>query len=310
MLLPSRSRGSRLAVIDLGSNTFHILIVQAWESPEYFTELFRERRFIYLARGGVSHITEDRYRAGIECLKDFKSHIDQYRVDDVIAIGTAALRSAENGAQFISDVVGSTGISIELINGDEESSLIFEGNKFLLNDSSEPGLIMDIGGGSVEFILYEADEMIRNYSFPLGISELRARFKLSEPIELEELKGLYKDLDREMKDMFDALVKRSPRQLLGASGPFEILQSIAGDTISKHPKAYSRDYFKAVAKSILSVDLEGRKNIQGMPESRYDLSKESFILMKYIMDRAQSLNDILVSPYAIKEGLIRNWLFN
>ena len=155
----SANRGP-VAVMDLGTNTFHLLIARGdAANPE---ELFHTTVPVKLGEGGINSgiIQPAAYQRGIETMLNFSARIKEFTAERVSAIATSALRSASNGRDFIDEVRGRTGIAIETINGDREAQYIYEGVKAGHCLTAKNSLILDIGGGSVEFILGNIDRIL------------------------------------------------------------------------------------------------------------------------------------------------------
>src|SRR3954468_7977947 len=135
-----------IAVMDLGTNTFHLLIAAGdANDPEI---IFKTTDPVKLGEGGINKgiIQPAAFERGVKAMQQFNEHILKHNVGQIRAIATSALRSASNGQDFINEVKAKTGISIETINGDEEAGFIYKGVKAggCLNDKN--ALIMDIGG--------------------------------------------------------------------------------------------------------------------------------------------------------------------
>ena len=123
-------------------------------------------------------------------LKSFRIILDKLQIKKVKAIGTAALRTASNGQEFIDTVKKKYNISIELIDGNREAELIYKGVILAIPFQEKNYLLMDIGGGSVEFIIANKNKVLWAKSFPIGVAVLYKRFQHSEPILPEEVKGV------------------------------------------------------------------------------------------------------------------------
>ena len=141
---------NRIAVIDLGTNTFHILIAEA-QADHSFKDLHRQRFFVKLAEEGIETIGEAPLERGFKALTHFKNLIEELQVIKVKAIGTAALRTASNGPAFVQQVKEKLGFQIELISGDQEATFIHKGVSLAVPFKEQNYLLMDIGGGSVEY---------------------------------------------------------------------------------------------------------------------------------------------------------------
>ncbi|MEN0005954.1 MAG: hypothetical protein AAF798_17520, partial [Bacteroidota bacterium] len=120
------SSNQRFAVIDLGTNTFHLLITEALPAGG-FSEVYRERKFTQLAEEGIETIGAAALQRGLKALQHFKQQLTAHQVEQVRAFGTAALRTASNGPDFIRQVAEEIGIDIQLISGTEEARLIHLG---------------------------------------------------------------------------------------------------------------------------------------------------------------------------------------
>ena len=164
-----------VAIIDCGTNTFHLLIIQ--EQGDVAKELYRDRVAVRIGKGGISDgkiIPEAADRA-ITTLKDFKKTIDLYDVKEIHAFATSAFRNASNGEDVRDLIMDRTGINIEIISGEREAELIYEGVNAALAIGKEPALIMDIGGGSVEFIIATENDLLWKHSFEIGSTNMKER---------------------------------------------------------------------------------------------------------------------------------------
>ena len=152
MSLKTKYMLNRYAIIDLGTNTFHLLVAEQ-QLDNSFKELYRKRYFVKLAEEGIETIGQASLQRGLVALQHFRQVIDELQVKKVKAIGTAALRTATNGPAFVQQVKEDFAISIELITGSQEAAYIHQGVAMAVPFQEENYLLMDIGGGSVEFII-------------------------------------------------------------------------------------------------------------------------------------------------------------
>ena len=145
---------SRKAVIDIGTNTFHLLIAEIKENQE-IKVIFKKTIPVKLGEGGVEKglIAEAAYQRGIDALIDFRKDLNQYQIKNIKATATAAVRDAANGKDFIDEALAKADIKITIIDGLKEAEYIYLGAKASGVLDQENVLIMDIGGGSVEFII-------------------------------------------------------------------------------------------------------------------------------------------------------------
>jgi len=179
---PSSANNNTVAVMDLGTNTFHLLIAQGdAANPE---ELYHTTVPVRLGEGGINNgiIQPAAYKRGVDTLVQFSEKIAEFKAERVSAMATSALRSASNGKDFIEEVRAKTGIEIETISGDREAKYIYEGVKAGKCLTKQNSLILDIGGGSVEFILGNEEEIIWKRSFEIGAARMLDKFHKIDPI--------------------------------------------------------------------------------------------------------------------------------
>jgi len=293
----------KLAVIDLGTNTFHLLIVSLNENGS-FTELYRERKFIKLGENGVECIGNAPYTRGINALLDFKSVLGEHAVDDVRVCGTAALRTASNGQQFVNEIKAKTDLDISLISGDEEARLIYLGVRQAVPFDSDIGMIMDIGGGSVEFIIADKNQIFWAQSFPIGVSVLRNEFHEEEPISKSEIENVKKHLDEILEPLKSALKGYQVNNLIGASGTFDVLElMLVNEKLSDVHSEVSAADFGPLYQQLLKTTLEQRLEMPNLPNDRADMIIVALVLIDYILKLAK-IEKITISAYAMKEGML------
>ncbi len=295
----------RHAVIDLGTNTFHLLIAeQGTEFPIH--EVHRERRFIKLAEEGIENIGPGPYQRGMETLLHFRKVLDEYAipVEQVRAFGTAALRTAANGGQFLREVREKTGLQVQLISGGREAELIYKGVVLAVPPTGERMLIMDIGGGSVEFIIADEGGICWAQSFPIGVAVLYHRFHRHEPIREEEIQKLKAFLQSVLSPLKQALADFPCRHLAGASGTFDVLADFIGKgaTNPLHTIVNVPDFFPFYAK-LLRLNKAERRDMPGLPPERADMIVVALILLEAVLLMANT-EQIFTSAYAMKEGML------
>lgn len=299
---------ARFAVIDLGTNTFHLLIVQP-SDHENFEVIYRQREYVKLAASGIHHIDESAFQRGIHTLNNFAQLMQQYGVRQYKAIGTAALRTAENGLLFIQAVKKGTGLDITLISGEEEAYLIWKGVQQKIPFSSQPQLIIDIGGGSVEGIIAKKNEVLFSKSFPVGVAILKNRFHQTEPISPIEIQKLYDFLTQQFASLIQEVKNHQVKTLIGAAGNFEVLaqQPHLSNPSLKGIPSISIATFQAYSAAVIAQKLEERLQNPVIPTQRADMIVVALLLIKFILSSGP-IEHILVSSYALKEGVITDLL--
>lgn len=293
----------RLAVIDCGTNTFHLLVVDL--SPDKtFKQVYRQRQYVRLGQEGLDLIGAAPFQRGVDCIAVFKEKMLELGVRHYRAFGTEALRRATNGWEFVEAVRKATGVQIQLITGDEEARLIHLGVKQAVPFFEGKTLIMDIGGGSVEFIIASEDEVFWAQSFPIGVQVLFSRFQQHDPILPEETAAIHRHLDELLAPLHAALRQHETPLLTGASGSFEVVEDMLVRQ-KPHPlySSVGKEEFYQVHHKIISAGHDARLQMPGLPPERVELIVVAFVLMDYIVQLA-NIRQIVTSAYAMKEGML------
>lgn len=296
----------RFAVLDLGSNTFHLLIVEKTYNNSFKT-LYKERRYTKLSEGGGSIISERSFQKAIKCLVDFKEILTQYSVNNYKAFGTATLRKASNGPLFIESVLQKTQLNIEIIDGNQEAQFIAHGVQWALKDFTKDYLIMDIGGGSVEFIQIINQKVVWVQSFAIGLGVLKNLFPHSEPIRPNEIVQIEQFLKTKLTALWKQLTLNPLSCLVGSSGSFEVLAD--AHKVKKRAKHYSQlDFglFLHTYQEMIHLDSMQRAQHPAIPVERVDLIVLAFILMHKISFKMNA-REIVISDFAMKEGIITQY---
>jgi exopolyphosphatase / guanosine-5'-triphosphate,3'-diphosphate pyrophosphatase len=194
-----------VAVLDLGTNTFHLLIVQ--QEDQGTTILHKSKAAVKLGEGGITTgaIAEVPFRRGVMTIKRFQEIMRNHSPEKVVALGTAAIRSASNSDAFLKSIETEAGIHVQIIDGMKEAELIYLGVKQAIDMGSEKSLIMDIGGGSVEFIIADKEQLYWKYSFELGAALLLEKFCPSDPLTQEELSAIQQHLENTLQPLMKLL---------------------------------------------------------------------------------------------------------
>jgi exopolyphosphatase/guanosine-5'-triphosphate,3'-diphosphate pyrophosphatase len=297
----------KTAIIDLGTNTFHLLIIGI--SQNNFTEIYRERIQVYLAEDGISKFGEKAFQRALDALDHFKSKVQEYKIDRVKAIATAGFRKAENSQDLQKQIFNRTGFNIEVITGDREAELIFKGVKMAVPLNSQLNyLIMDIGGGSVEFIIVHNGQPVWARSFEIGVAILFHSFNQVDPIPEASIKEMELFLEEKLAALMNELKKYSFEGLLGASGSFEVIEGMIIDKEMHDTYSILKvSDFRSLFEIMIKLDYKQRLGLDNLPANRANLIVSGLLLMRFIINKA-NISNIYVSQYAIKEGIISEYI--
>jgi exopolyphosphatase / guanosine-5'-triphosphate,3'-diphosphate pyrophosphatase len=299
------------AIIDLGTNTFNLLIAESC-SDLTFRKIFNTKIPVKLGEGAINsgYIADIPFQRGISALQQYQQYIEDYKVEQTYAFATSAIRTASNGLEFVTKAKKITGISISIINGDEEAELIYYGNRMAVKMSDSISLIMDIGGGSTEFILANKDTIFWKQSYLLGAARLLDKFKLSDPVTLNEIDKFNDYLKIELKSLFHAAKKHKPIELIGSSGAFDsVVEIINGEfetgAINDIDTEYALhlQHYNFISDLIKKSTLSKRYSIKGLIHMRVDMIVISILLIDFIL-KELNLTKVKVSTFSLKEGVI------
>lgn len=299
----------KAAIIDMGTNTFHLLLVALYE--DRFETIYKEKIAVKIGQGGISQnmILPEAQKRAFHTLKHFRNLIDGENITNIFAFATSAVRNAENGSAFVNEIKETFDISVNVISGAEEAQLIYEGIRFSGSLNGQTSLMMDIGGGSVEFIIGTAQEAFWRKSFEIGGQRMLDLFHYHDPILIEEAENLTEYLKGNLEELSIAIAQYKPVALVGASGTFDTLTDIYFQSLhqnkSKTQQVFDlpRPSFDEIAEKLLNLNKEERLKIPGMIPMRVDMIVVASCLIKYIL-KLVPVNVLICSNYALKEGVI------
>ena len=305
----------RVAVLDLGTNTFNLLIVDILSDGTH-KKLFNEKLAPKIGLGGINNkiISSDAFERGLQSLKIQKQIIDSFNPDKVFLFGTSAMRNAKNAPEFIDEVKEQLGLQIHIISGEQEAEYIFHGNKLAFDWGDSLGLILDIGGGSNEFIIADNKTIKWKQSFEIGMSRLLQMFTPSDPFRMQDIESIEQYVDSKLQPLYDACLKYSPAFLIGSSGAFDTFRDmiIARENLIDNGVAWyeiSYPEFLETKKQIISLPQTELINVPGMDPMRVDMIGIAAVFVDFVMRRL-SLHKIYQSHYSLKEGVIDRLIRN
>jgi len=302
----------RIGVIDMGTNTFNFLIVEQSNADD-FTILKTEKYAVRLGEQSLykNVIGHDAMMRAVGAIKKIKVLADKYNVSQINAFATSAVRSATNKHEFITFLKAKTGLEINVISGEEEATLIYYGvQKAVKGINNASYLIMDIGGGSTEFIIVQDNEIVWKHSFQLGVTRLLQYFSPSDPITKAEVVKIESYLTEKLQPLTMALKKYKIKTLVGSSGSFDTIVSLIVNQLHnpigwRPSTSYTvaiEDYILVHRLLVLST-LEERKHMKGMDPMRIEMMVLATIFIKFVIKKF-NIEQLIQSSYALKEGAV------
>lgn len=297
----------KLAIIDCGTNTFTLNLFQL-NPPNNFECIGKERHYIELAEAGIKTIGTAPFNRGVQAFESFKRFMDQHPQTPVIATGTAALRQASNAQDFVTAAYQASGIQIQIISGNKEADLIYQGVRLAAPIGTQPSLIMDIGGGSVEFVLANQEQVLWAKSYPVGVAVLFNAFQDGNPISLAAQQKLSAYLKNATIDLLEQLAAHPIEYLIGASGSFDVIDTLAGHkTANNKFSVIPAAGFQALQQRLVNSTFEERLAMQQVSPTRAKLIVMSVLLTDFVHE--QTGRPIMIaSDHAMREGLVCEFL--
>lgn len=305
---------NKIAVIDCGTNTFNLLI--AAQTSEGIQTLYSTKIPVKIGAGTLltQQFTPDGIERAKTALTQHKSTIQQYGVQEVYAFATEAFRQAKNSVDLVNWVQQSLDITIQVISGDTEAQFITKGVEYAGINLTQPTLIVDIGGGSTEFIIVHNKAIVYKQSFQLGVSRLKDFFNFGmDPIPQEQQIQVISYLNSALADLKSALADFEIDQLVGCSGSFESLYEIEvykermGPPETTIYAALNQEQLKLNMLELLTMTKEQRLQVPGLLAMRADMIPFSVLLIQVVLNLCRP-KQIIASYYSLKEGVLYNKL--
>ncbi|MFK8046508.1 MAG: hypothetical protein AB8B72_13510 [Crocinitomicaceae bacterium] len=291
----------RIAIIDIGTNTFNLLVVDKLENK--FETIYKDRIGVGLGNKGIndSTIAPKAFKRGIETLNQYKNKCSELNVRTIKAIGTSALRNANNKQAFLDTVKQQTDIDIHVICGNQEADHIYHGVK-INHEFKAPSLIMDIGGGSTEFIFADHSGIVDKASFEIGVSRIYQH--LGKPKQLNEdmVAKIERHLEKHTNHFFD---RNSADVLIGSSGSFKTFYELYQN------EQYPREGYVKIQMLDLITNLKDitystkkeREDNNFIIPIRKKMINIAAVKTNWIIQKL-GVKEFIVSPYSLKEGAI------
>jgi exopolyphosphatase / guanosine-5'-triphosphate,3'-diphosphate pyrophosphatase len=297
----------KIAVIDLGTNGFRLQIAETFEAG-IFNIIHRESRDLKMASEGFQRIGDEPFKRGLEAMRHFCVVLKLHKVLKINAFGTAFLRLAENGADFMEAVKRETGIEIELISGEREAELIYKGMRLGIPLSIEPVLMVDVGGGSVEFIIADAEKMLWSKSFNIGVAILKQRFHKNDPILQGEIEVIEDFLDNNTQDLLKAIDTFQPKMPAIACSTLDFMVKIL---VGKNELPYfefDKNTFQDFYQKLTFLDNATLYATPNVPQDKVEMLAVSMVLMDWVM-RKLGAEKMLASAFSMKAGMFYEMTF-
>lgn len=295
----------KIAIIDLGSNSARLALVNVMEGG-YFAVFDELRENIRLVQDldWDGFLKPAKVAQTVRTLRMFRRLCDANHVDKIFAYATAAVRRAKNQKSFLDEIAVTCGIKLKVLTAEEEAHMVYQG---VVNSMDIPkGLIMDIGGGSTQFIYYSRKHLLNFETIPVGSVVLTDMFK-NESIRPEERAQKIEAYFSEMLAKLPWLDTVDPdTQLIGVGGTFRNLGKISR-MMKKYPFDMTHNYCVSTGElndiftTIKSLDLDKTMKIKGLSQSRADIFPSALAAIEAVVKKLD-LQGLVISGSGLREG--------
>ncbi len=303
----------RIAAIDLGTNSFHALIVEIFSDGSFYT-VDKLKEMVLLAEKGLGdRLSGQAMDRGIEALKKIKVLADNQQAETILAYATSAIREAENGGDFIQRAIDEVGVKINAIPGRIEAELIGLAVQHGIQMPDKPAVIMDIGGGSVEFILADQERFYHLTSKKLGVARMTANYIDHDPISSEEIDKLTNHFKSQLTDVAEAFAMHRSSMLIGSSGTMENIGLMIAHRNNKTPNLtineleFTAKEFFEFYDDVIGMNEKERTKLKGLDEKRVKLLPAGLVLVHYILKNF-GIKRVKISSQALREGIVLRYI--
>jgi exopolyphosphatase/guanosine-5'-triphosphate,3'-diphosphate pyrophosphatase len=305
----------RIAAIDIGTNSIHVVIAQA-HGQKGFEVLDREREVVQIGRGSFlgNRLRSDAIARTVDSLARFVDLARRQGAERILCTATAAAREAKNGGEFVRQAKQVAGITPRVIPAREEGRLIWLAVKNALELSAEePSLVLDIGGGSLQMVVGTADKLLRVVSVPLGALRLSEILPLGDPPAPEALARLRRSVKKTAREALAMVKELAPRRIYGSSGAIHALAHVSQHLEGRDPIVQINGHkltaraLERTTRAIEAMPLVQRIALPGIDEARAEILVQGAVVLDHVL-REVGGDAILVSDFGVREGLIADYI--
>ncbi|MBL7961533.1 Ppx/GppA family phosphatase [bacterium] len=302
----------RIASIDIGTNTVLLLIADV-NSEGQITTIHEEQRIIRLGKN-----VDTNRNIGIEglmkcvgVLQAYRAIAEKYACVELTACGTSALRDAHNRDWFLEEVKKQSGVQIEILSGDDEALWTYHGGCLVLPKTQiddQDTLVIDIGGGSTEFIVGNKTEIMHKISLDIGAVRLTEMFIKNDPIKPQEELSLQQFVASVLTEKLEHYRLSKNIRCIGVAGTITTLAAMEQKMGQYQPDkingyVLSKGILDKMIIDLRPMTIPDRKNIKGLQPERADVIFAGAVILKEALAYFQ-LQEVLVSNYGLRYGLI------
>lgn len=295
----------KIAIIDIGSNTARIVIVNIREGG-YFTVIDELKEPVRLAKGMEidGFLRPLRIQQMVKTLKTFKNLYESHNVSRVFAYATAAVRRAKNQKSFVDEILSSCGIKLTVLSQEEEASLVYTG---VINSMDVPkGLIVDVGGASIKLIYYNRRVLLAQDTLPFGAVTLTEKFADASADTVERARLIEDYVVTHLKKLEWYNTMDLDTQLICVGGSIRNLGKISR-RFKRYPLDMAHNYhinfdeFNNIYNTLKAVDMSKASRIKGLSSTRADILPAALSCLKAV-EATSTFGELIISGAGLREG--------
>ncbi len=300
----------RVAAMDLGSNSFHLLVADV-PADGHIDPLVQEKEMLRLGDVVSRHgsIPETAADQAVATVRRFRLLADAAGASEIHARATSAIRRAANGGEVVDRIRAETGVDVEVIGGREEARLIFGAIRASVVLDPAPALCFDLGGGSLEVMVGDSGAMTWATSVPLGVARLSADHVHSDPISKADRRALRDRIVEVLEPVAREVEAFEPKLAVGSSGTLESLAEMVAARRAEDAPAtlnqltITRQEFLALHKDLLASKAAERLRMDGLDARRVDLITAGSMVLATAME-VFDFDQLTISEWALREGIV------
>lgn len=302
-----------LASIDIGTNSTLLLIARYDNSG--LTPVRNEVEITRLGQGvgKTGRLNPEAVERTFQTLEKYRQIIDRYEVQSVIIGGTSAMRDAQNGAEFIDRVKSELGWDIRILTGNDEAKLTFLATQKEFSDLDNELLVVDIGGGSTEFIAGNRTDLQFMKSLDVGTVRFTEQYIENDPPNSDEIRKAREAIRHHLKsDLQELQIESENSALIGVAGTVTTLLAVEKEMSEYipeeiHRQPITRKQIDDLLKKFCSIPFEERQHLPGLQPKRADVIIMGTIILQEIMDQF-GYDRLLINDRGVRYGLIYKYL--
>ena len=316
--MPPVSQEVRVAAIDIGTNSLHMVLAAVDQQLRSFSVLLTEKTSVRLGERDpeTGDLTGQAMERAMQALNHYRQLAESHGAHAVVGVATSAVREAGNGREFLALVERKLGLPVDLVNGREEARLIYLGVLSAMDFAGAPHLILDIGGGSTELILADSHDTRSLSSLRVGAVRLTQDFGVHGALSAERVQFLKTFI----QGILEPAVYKVQQRLAAGESPVLVCTSGTAMAVgsllafrfgitrpSLNGLSFNLSHVQELMRELVTLDVEQRRQLPGLSERRADIMVAGGLILETAMERL-NIQEMVLCKRALREGLIVNWM--